>query len=97
MAQTHNELERQIETAFDYRGHITLNFQDGSKLEGYLYNRDFGGPKSKEAPYVELILKEKDERKKFPISSLKSVELSGKDYAETFEEGKKRTANQKVS
>ena len=97
MAQTHNELERQIEAAFDYRGHITLNFHDGSKAEGYLFNRDFGGPASKEPPYVELILKEKDERKRIPISSLKSVELTGKDYAETFEEGRKRTANQKLT
>ena len=30
----------QIETAYDYRGHVTLTLNDGTVVEGFLFNRE---------------------------------------------------------
>ncbi|OGR82731.1 MAG: hypothetical protein A2636_05295 [Elusimicrobia bacterium RIFCSPHIGHO2_01_FULL_64_10] len=76
-----SELEKQIETAYDYRGHVTVKFMDGSTVEGFLFNRQFSGAKQAEAPYVEMFLKGNGERRKFPIAGIESVGLSGPDCA----------------
>jgi hypothetical protein len=34
------ELSEAIEEAFDYRGDVTLELNDGTTLEGYVFNRD---------------------------------------------------------
>ena len=36
------EVREALEKAFDYRGDITLTRKDGSKVEGYLYDRRTG-------------------------------------------------------
>ena len=37
-----DEVRFALEKAFDYRGDITLTKKDGSKIEGYLYDRQAG-------------------------------------------------------
>ncbi|PYX68766.1 MAG: hypothetical protein DMG78_23975 [Acidobacteria bacterium] len=34
------DLRQALEKAFDYRGDITITRKDGSKIEGYLFDRD---------------------------------------------------------
>jgi hypothetical protein len=33
-------LARVVDLAFDYRGNVTVERRDGSRIEGYLFNRD---------------------------------------------------------
>lgn len=77
-----NDVARQIDEAFDFRGHVTVSFADGKSLEGYLFNRELS-PARGEA-YIEVIPKDSDERLRFPAASVKSVALTGKDFASPF-------------
>ena len=51
-----NEITAQIDEAFDFRGHVTVSFNDGKTLEGYLFNRELT-PMKGEA-YIEMIPKD---------------------------------------
>jgi hypothetical protein len=76
-----NALERQIEAAFDYRGHVTVTFTNGESVEGYLFNRAFADPQLGEEPYIEVFLAGSGEPRKYLIASIRSVALSGRDYS----------------
>lgn len=76
-----HELERQIEAAFDYRGHVTITLKDGKRVVGYVYNRQFAHPKLREAPFIEIFLAGSGESRKFAIDAIHTIELTGKDYA----------------
>src|SRR6202142_877447 len=39
---TEDELRAALEKAFDYRGDVTITRKEGSKLEGYLFDRRSG-------------------------------------------------------
>ena len=77
-----NEVAAQIDEAFDFRGHVTVSFTDGKTLEGYLFNRELT-PMNGEA-YIEMIPKDTDQRLRFPAASVKSVAITGKDFAAPF-------------
>lgn len=76
------DVAAQIDAAFDFRGHVTLTLKDGKTLEGYLFNRELA-PLKGEA-YVELIPKDSDERVRLAAKDVKSVALTGKDFAVPF-------------
>jgi hypothetical protein len=40
---TDAEIREALEKAFDYRGDVTLTLKDGSKIEGYLFDRRSNG------------------------------------------------------
>ena len=75
------ELRGQIEAAYDYRGHVTLTLADGSKLEGYLYNRFYAHPEGGEGFYVDVMVKNQEERRRVPMGQIRSIELTGEDCA----------------
>jgi hypothetical protein len=77
------ELKRQIEAAFDYRGHVTITLKDGERVVGYVYNRQFAHPKLREAPFIEIFLAGSGGRRKFTVEAIHAIELAGKDYAAT--------------
>lgn len=81
------ELQKQIDAAFDYRGHVTLTLTDGSSVEGYIYNRQFGASE----PFVELFVKNSEERRTLPIAKIASVAMTGEDCAagKSFEDYQK--------
>jgi hypothetical protein len=81
------DVAAQIEAAYDYRGHVTLTLKDGKAVEGYLYNRELAPLKGE--PYVELMRKDSDERLRFAARDVKSVALTGKDFAVPFTPPKK--------
>lgn len=81
MPKASNEIERQVEAAYDFRGHVTLRFKDGESAEGFVYNREFSNPNLRQDYFIEVYLKGSGESRRFPISTLKSIELTGKDYA----------------
>jgi hypothetical protein len=76
------ETAKQIDEAFDFRGHVTVTFTDGKRLEGYLFNRELA-PMKGEA-YIEMLPKDSDERLRFLAASVRSVAISGKDFAAPF-------------
>jgi hypothetical protein len=81
MPRPSNELERQIEAAFDYRGHVTITFKTGEIVAGYMFNRQFAHPKLTEEPFIEVFLAGSGERRTYAIATIQSVALTGKDYA----------------
>jgi transcriptional antiterminator Rof (Rho-off) len=81
------EVAEQIEIAYDYRGHVTLTLNDGKVVEGFLFNREVT-PLKGEA-YVEILRKDSDERLRFLAKDVKSVTLTGKDFAVPFVAPKK--------
>jgi len=77
----------QIEAAYDFRGHVTLTLNDGKAVEGFLFNRELAPLKGE--PYVEMIPKDSDQRLRFAAADVKSVALTGKDFAVPFVAPKK--------
>ena len=49
-----NEVAKQIDEAFDFRGHVTVSFTDGKTMEGYLFNRDQQGGKVEQGEEASL-------------------------------------------
>ena len=74
-------LKAQIEAAFDYRGHVTVRLKDGTAVEGFLYNRQYDNARLPEDNYVDLMVKNSEERKRLPIAALESIALTGEDTA----------------
>jgi len=77
------EVAAQIDEAFDFRGHVTVTFTDGKTLEGYMYNREHA-PFPKGEAYIEMIPKDSDQRLRFASATVKSVAITGKDFASPF-------------
>jgi hypothetical protein len=78
-----NDLERQIEAAFDYRGYVTLRLKNGERVVGYVYNRQFAHPKLQEPAFIEIFLAGNGDSHKLAIDAIHAVELTGKNYAAT--------------
>jgi hypothetical protein len=76
------DVAAQIDAAFDYRGHVTVTLQDGRKVEGFLFNRELAPVKGD--AYVEVLVKDSEERLRFPAESVSAVALTGKDFAQPF-------------
>lgn len=81
------EVAEQIEAAYDYRGHVTLTLNDGTTVEGFLFNREVAPLKGE--PYLEMLRKDSDERLRFASKDVKAIALSGKDFAVPFVAPKK--------
>ncbi len=90
MPEISEELHQQIEAAYDYRGHVTVAFKSGETLEGFVSNRQFSNPKLPEDNFIEIFPKGKDELKRFKIAEIAAIELTGKDFAETFAQSSER-------
>lgn len=74
-----DQLQRDVEAAFRFRGHVTVHLQGGERLEGYLYNRDLSGKKA--PPFVELFQKGSGAPRRLGLSEIQRVELTGEDCA----------------
>lgn len=66
-----------IEAAFDYRGDVTLELKDGSRLEGYIFNRETRGSE----PHIQLFPKNESGSKAIPYTDIVAVEFTGEDTA----------------
>ena len=79
--RTEPGIDEQIEAAFDHRGNVTITFKSGESIEAFLFNRDFAPHASlRESPFVEVFLTG-GARKKYPIATIETVVLSGRDHA----------------
>jgi hypothetical protein len=74
-----DELREALEKAFDYRGDITITRKDGSKVEGYLYDRRKG--KALADSLARLLPANGSPRISIPYSDIAALKFSDRDPA----------------
>ena len=73
------EVREALEKAFDYRGDVTLTQKDGTKIEGYIFDRIGGATLS--ASFVRILPKNGSGRVKIAYSDIARLAFSGRDPA----------------
>jgi hypothetical protein len=73
------EVRDALEKAFDYRGDITITRKDGSKVEGYVFDRRSGS--SLADSLVRLLLKDSHQKISIPYSDVAALAFTGRDTA----------------
>ena len=73
------EVRQALEKAFDYRGDVTITRKDGSKIEGYIFDRRTG--KSLADSAVRLFPRDADQKISIPYSEIAALAFSGRDTA----------------
>jgi hypothetical protein len=73
------ETRQALEKAFDYRGDVTITRKDGSKVEGYVFDRRTG--KSLADSAVRLFPKDSDKKISIAYSDIAALAFSGRDPA----------------
>jgi hypothetical protein len=70
-------LEEVIDLAFDYRGDVTVVHHDGSRIVGYLFNRNGEGPE----PFVQMFDRAGNGPFTIPYAKIATISFTGKDTA----------------
>jgi hypothetical protein len=73
------DLRGALEKAFDYRGDVTLTAKDGSKIEGYIFDR-IAGP-SLTTSFVRILPKDSGTRVKVCYADISALAFTGRDTA----------------
>ena len=91
------EVRDALEKAFDYRGDITITRKDGSRVEGYLFDRKLGSTLGDS--YVRLIPTGLRTKMSIPYSEVAALAFSGRDTAagKSFEAWVKRYWEKKAA
>jgi len=76
---TESEIREALEKAFDYRGDVTLTRKDGTKIEGYVFDRIAGS--TLQSSFVRVMPKDGADRLKIPYSDIAALAFSGRDPA----------------
>ena len=76
---TEAELRDALEQAFDYRGDVTITRKDGSKIEGYLFDRR--SAKTLKDSVVRLYPKTSNEKVAISYADIAALAFSGRDTA----------------
>ena len=73
------EIRQALEKAFDYRGDVTVTRKDGSKVEGYIFDRRSG--KTLNDSVVRLYPKDSGEKIAIPYADIAALAFTGRDTA----------------
>ena len=73
------DIRQALEKAFDYRGDVTITRRDGTKLEGYVFDRRTGSSLSDS--FVRIIPSNARERLSVPYSDIAALKFSDRDPA----------------
>lgn len=73
------ELRAGLEKAFDYRGDITITRKDGSKIEGYLFDRRSGA--TLDASFVRVIPTDQQQKISISYADVAGLAFTGRDTA----------------
>ena len=73
------ELREALEKAFDYRGDVTVTLKNGTKIEGYIFDRVSGATLS--ASFVRILPKNGGGRLKIAYSDIAALAFTGRDPA----------------
>jgi hypothetical protein len=92
-----DELRQALEKAFDYRGDITITRKDGSKIEGYLFDRR--SALTLKDSLVRLYPKNSNEKISIPYSDIAALVFTGRDTAagKSWEAWMKKYAEKKAA
>jgi len=74
-----DDLRDALEKAFDYRGDVSVIRKDGSKIEGYIFDRAMG--KTLADSFVRLLPKDSNQRVKIAYSEIAGLAFTGRDTA----------------
>jgi len=74
-----DDLRDALEKAFDYRGDVSVIRKDGSKIEGYIFDRVMG--KTLADSFVRLLPKDSNQRVKIAYSEIAGLAFTGRDTA----------------
>jgi hypothetical protein len=79
------EIREALEKAFDYRGDITITRKDGSKIEGYLFDRRSGSSLSDS--FIRIIPSTEKTKVNVAYADIAAIAFTGRDTAagKTFE------------
>ena len=82
---TDAEIREALEKAFDYRGDVTITCKDGSKVEGYLFDRRSGA--SLTDSFARVIPSTAREKVNIAYADIAALAFTGRDTAagKTFE------------
>jgi hypothetical protein len=74
-----NDLRIALEKAFDYRGDVTVTRKDGSKIEGYIFDRVTGA--TLDSSFVRILPKQTHQRVKIAYAEIAGLAFTGRDTA----------------
>jgi hypothetical protein len=82
---TESEVREALEKAFDYRGDVTITRKDGTKIEGYLFDRRSGS--SLTDSFVRIIPTNEKTKVNVAYADIAALAFTGRDTAagRTFE------------
>jgi hypothetical protein len=92
-----DEIRVALEKAFDYRGDVTITRKDGSKIEGYLFDRRTGA--TLKDSVVRLYPKNSSEKVSIPYADIAALAFTGRDTAagKSWEAWMKKYAQKKAA
>ena len=76
---TENEIRDTFEKAFDYRGDVTITRKDGSKIEGYIFDRRTAT--TLKDSVVRLFPKDANQKVAIAYSDIAALSFTGRDTA----------------
>src|SRR3979490_2087338 len=74
-----SDLRQALEKAFDYRGDVAITKKDGSKIDGYIFDRVTGS--TLESSFVRLLPRDSNQRVKISYAEIAALAFSGRDPA----------------
>jgi hypothetical protein len=91
------DLRQALEKAFDYRGDITITCKDGSKIEGYLFDRRSGA--TLRDSLVRLYPKNSNQKVSIAYADIAALAFTGRDTAagKSWEAWMKKYAQRKAA
>jgi hypothetical protein len=94
---TDEEIRIALEKAFDYRGDVTITRKDGSKIEGYLFDRRTGA--TLKDSVVRLYPKNSTEKVSISYADIAALAFTGRDTAagKSWEAWMKKYAEKKAA
>ena len=76
---TEDDLRAALEEAFDYRGDVTITRRDGSRVEGYVFDRRSGATLAESV--VRVIPRDGSGKVAIPYSDIAGLAFTGRDTA----------------
>jgi hypothetical protein len=73
------DLRAALEKAFDYRGDVAVTKKDGSKVDGYIFDRVTGA--NLETSFVRILPRDSSQRVKISYAEIAALTFSGRDPA----------------
>ncbi len=74
-----DDVRSALEEAFDYRGDVTIKLRDGSRVEGYVFDRRKGATLAESL--VRIIPQNSREKISIPYSDIAALAFTGRDTA----------------